>query len=76
MSALNKGRITVSRLALAIHLGLFAAAAPVYAAQPAVKAAQPAVLMLDIPAQSLGSAVTVSYSFVTSAPGSGTTTCR
>lgn len=28
-----------------------------YAAQPAVKAAQPAVLMLDIPAQSLGSAV-------------------
>jgi len=57
MSALNKGRITVSRLALAIHVGLFAAAAPVYAAQPAVKAAQPAVLMLDIPAQSLGSAV-------------------
>lgn len=57
MSALNKGRITVSRLALAIHVGLFAAAAPVYAAQPAVKATQPAVLMLDIPAQSLGSAV-------------------
>lgn len=57
MSALNKGRITVSRLALAIHLGLFAVAAPVYAAQPQVKAAQPAVLMIDIPAQSLGSAV-------------------
>ncbi|WP_025858931.1 TonB-dependent receptor [Pseudomonas sp. CHM02] len=57
MSALNKGRITASRLALAIHLGLFAAVAPVFAAQPQVNAAQSAVLMLDIPAQSLGSAV-------------------
>lgn len=57
MSALTKGRITGSRLALAIHLGLFAAAAPVYAAQPQAGAAQPVVLMFDIPAQPLGSAV-------------------
>jgi len=57
MSALNKGRITASRLALAIHVGLFAAVAPVFAAQSQASAAQPAVLMLDIPAQSLGSAV-------------------
>ncbi|NVZ53505.1 TonB-dependent hemoglobin/transferrin/lactoferrin family receptor [Pseudomonas sp. B6002] len=57
MSAFTKGRITGSRLALAIHLGLFATAAPVYAAQPPAGAAQPAVLMFDIPAQSLGSAV-------------------
>ncbi|MBA2924430.1 TonB-dependent hemoglobin/transferrin/lactoferrin family receptor [Pseudomonas sp. P7] len=57
MSALTKGRITGSRLALAIHLGLFAAAAPVYAAQPQAGTAQPVVLTFDIPAQSLGSAV-------------------
>ncbi len=53
----TKGRITGSRLALAIHLGLFAAAAPVYAAQPQAGTAQPVVLTFDIPAQSLGSAV-------------------
>lgn len=57
MSALNKGRITASRLALAIHLGLFAAVAPVSADQSQANAAQPVVLMLDIPAQSLDSAV-------------------
>ncbi|MFL1502188.1 TonB-dependent hemoglobin/transferrin/lactoferrin family receptor [Pseudomonas sp. O64] len=57
MSALTKGRVTGSRLALAIHLGLFAVTAPVYAAQPAAGATQPAVLTFDIPAQSLGSAV-------------------
>ncbi|HCT06776.1 MAG TPA: ligand-gated channel, partial [Pseudomonas sp.] len=57
MSAFTKGRITGSRLALAIHLGVLATAAPVYAAQPPAGAAQPAVLMFDIPAQSLGSAV-------------------
>ncbi len=58
MSALNKGRTTGSRLALAIHLGLFAVTAPVYAAQPqAGNAAQPAVLMFDVPAQPLGVAV-------------------
>lgn len=57
MSALNKGRITGSRLALSIHLGLFAAVAPVYAAQPQSGATQPAVLTFDIPVQSLGSAV-------------------
>ena len=56
MSALTKGRITGSRLALAIHLGLFAAA-PVFAVQPPAGTAQPAVLTFNIPAQSLGSAV-------------------
>ena len=57
MSAHNKGRITGSRLALAIHLGVFAAVTPVYAAQPQSGATQPAVLAFDVPAQSLGSAV-------------------
>jgi len=57
MSALTKGRITGSRLALAIHLGVLAVAAPVHAVEPAAGTAQSAVLRFDIPAQSLGSAV-------------------
>ena len=56
MSALTKGRTTGSRLALAIHLGLFTVAVPAYA-QPPAATAQSAVLTFDIPAQSLGSAV-------------------
>lgn len=57
MSAITKGRITGSRLALAIHLGLFASACQVQAAEAPAGASQPATLMFDIAAQPLGSAV-------------------
>lgn len=57
MSAITKGRTTGSRLALAIHLGLFASAGQAYAAAPVAGASQPATLMFDIPAQPLGGAV-------------------
>lgn len=57
MSAITKGRVTGSRLALAIHLGLFASAGQAYAAAPVAGASQPATLMFDIPAQPLGGAV-------------------
>lgn len=57
MSAITKGRNTGSRLALAIHLGLFASACQVQAAEAPAGASQPATLMFDIAAQPLGSAV-------------------
>lgn len=57
MSAITKGRNTGSRLALAIHLGLFASACQVQATEAPAGASQPATLMFDIAAQPLGSAV-------------------
>ncbi|SDU31647.1 TonB-dependent receptor [Pseudomonas yamanorum] len=57
MSAITKGRNTGSRLAFAIHLGLFASACQVQAAEAPAGASQPATLMFDIAAQPLGSAV-------------------
>ncbi|NWD43183.1 TonB-dependent receptor [Pseudomonas yamanorum] len=57
MSAITTGRNTGSRLALAIHLGLFASACQVQAAEAPAGASQPATLMFDIAAQPLGSAV-------------------
>ncbi|WP_017477856.1 TonB-dependent receptor [Pseudomonas sp. PAMC 26793] len=57
MSVITKGRNTGSRLALAIHLGLFASACQVQAAEAPAGASQPSTLMFDIAAQPLGSAV-------------------
>lgn len=57
MSAKPTGHSAASRLALAIHLGLFALAGQVYAAEPAVGTAHAATQMFDVPAQPLGRAV-------------------
>ncbi|QJI31151.1 TonB-dependent hemoglobin/transferrin/lactoferrin family receptor [Pseudomonas sp. ADAK18] len=57
MSAITKGRTAGSRVALAIHLGLFVTAGQAYASDPQSAVSRPAKLMFDVPAQSLGSAV-------------------
>lgn len=57
MSAIIRVRTTGSRVALAVHLGLFVTAGQAYAADPAAAVSRPAILMFDVPAQSLGRAV-------------------